>query len=202
MLFRLSFFSFLIFDPFGFPTSLDTLALGLSLRFDGTAPSRTLPSSVLDRVVSCRLSAALIDPAMEGMDGMLTDGMFVAEACLRVVIEMRRARRWMPCVDKVLRLFPSVSGSGVPVRSGVWVSWNVTPGPRSATEPSRWELVSGEVGKARGAGLLDELGNATGAAALSAGSEGSATGAETSALGNATGAKTSALGNATGAEGG
>lgn len=191
MLFRLSFFSFLIFDPFGFPpSSLDTLALGLSRRFDGTAPSRTLPSSVLDRVVSCLFSAALIDPAIAGMDGMLTDGMLVAEPCLRVVIEMRRARRWMPCVDSVLRLFPSVaSGSGVPVRSGVCASWNVTPGPRSATEPSRWELVSTEVGKARGAGLLDELGNATGAAALSAESEGKATGAETSALGNATGAE-------------
>ena len=187
MLFLLSFLSFLIFDPFGFPTSLETLALGLSLRF-GVAPSRTLPSSVLDRAVSCLFSAALIDPAIEGIDGMLTDGIFVAEPCLRAVIEIRRASRWMPGVDSVLLLFPSASGSGVLVRSGVCASWNVTPGPRSATEPSRWELISGDVGKARGAGLLVELGNATGAAVLSAESDGNATGAEASALGNATGA--------------
>lgn len=92
----------------------------------------------------------------------------------------------MPCVDRVRRRFPSVSGSGVPLRSGVWVSRNVTPGvcARSAMEPSRREPVSGEPGKAIGAGV-SETGNATGAG-LSA--EGNETGAASSELGKATGA--------------
>ena len=85
VLFLLSFLSFLIFDPFGFPTSLATLALGLSF---GAAASLTLPSSVLERAVSWRFREGMIEPARLGMDGM-----FVPEPCLRVVLEIRRASR-------------------------------------------------------------------------------------------------------------
>ena len=81
MLFRLSFFSFLIFDPFGFPTdSFVTLGLGLSL-----AAALTLPSSVLDRAVFSRFRPGMIDPASAGME--------VEEPCRRVVMEIRRASR-------------------------------------------------------------------------------------------------------------
>ena len=81
MLFLLSFFSFLIFEPFGFPISLATLGLGLSRT---TAPtSFELPSS-LDRAVFSRFKPGMMFP-IAGMD--------VVEPCLRVVIEMRRARR-------------------------------------------------------------------------------------------------------------
>ncbi len=80
VLFLLSFFSFLIFDPFGFPMSLTTLGLGLSLE-----RAFELPSSVLDRAVFSRLRPGMIELASAGMD--------VEEPCLRVVIEMRRASR-------------------------------------------------------------------------------------------------------------
>ena len=81
MLFLLSFFSFLIFDPRGLP-SLVTLGLGLSF---ATFTSFELPSSVLDRAVFSRFRPGMIDPASAGMDD--------EEPCRRVVIEIRRASR-------------------------------------------------------------------------------------------------------------
>ena len=82
MLFLFSFFSFLILEPFGF-AGLSPVRLGLGLSL-GAFASLEEPSSVLDRAVFSRFKPGMMFP-IAGMD--------VVEPCLRVVIEMRRARR-------------------------------------------------------------------------------------------------------------